>query len=376
MLEHKNAPDAAAEIKAALAGMTKTIDDGLKGLSDRVDEVERKANKARLGGTPGGTPDEAALVNERKALGTFVRTGDDSEMKSMLVGSDPDGGYFVQPALSASMTKRLYDISPMRRIADVQTITVGDAFEEPLDTDEVAATWVGENEARPTTASARVGMRRVPVHEIYANQPVTQRLIDDAGFDIGAWVEGKISDKFGRSEATAFVSGNGVKKPRGFLSWDVDTAADVARSWTKLQYVLTDVATAVSADDLRNLYWALRTVHRSNGTWLMASATANSVDKLKDGNGDYLWRNGMTAGAPPSLLGRPVEFAEDMPAIATGNFPIAFGDWKTGYQIVEKVGVRYLRDPFSSKPNVLFYAYRRVGGDVRNSDAIKLMKIA
>lgn len=376
MLEHKNAPDAAAEIKAALAGMTKTIDDGLKGLSERVDEVERKANKARLGGTPTGAPDDAALANERKALGAFVRTGDDAELKSMMVGSDPDGGYFVHPAMSASMTKRLFDVSPMRRVADVQTITAGDAFEEPLDTDESGATWVGENEARPATTTPKVGLRRVPVHEIYSNQPVTQRLIDDSGFDVGAWVEGKIADKFGRAEATAFVNGNGIKKPTGFLSWATDPAADITRPWNKLQHVVSGGAGVVSADDLRNLYWALRAVHRGNGTWLMTSATANSIDKLKDLQGDYLWRDGMTAGAPPSLLGRPVEFAEDMPAIATGNLPIAFGDFKAGYQIVEKVGIRYLRDPFTSKPNVLFYAYRRVGGDVRSSDAIKLMKIA
>jgi HK97 family phage major capsid protein len=372
MLEHKNAPDAAAEIKAALAGITKTVDDGLKGLSGRLDDVERKANRARLGG--GSSPlDEGA---QRKALGAFVRTGDEAELKSMLTGSDPDGGYFVVPALSASMTKRLFDLSPMRRLADVQTITVGDAYEEPLDTDEAAATWVGETEARPATTTQKVGVRRVPVQEIYANQPVTQRLLDDSGFDIGGWVEGKIADKFGRAEATAFVNGDGIKRPRGFMNWDTDPAADIARPWTKLQYVVSGNVVAITSDSLRDLYWALRTVHRGNGTWLMSSSTANSVDKLKDGNGDYLWRNGMTPGAPPTLLGRPVEFAEDMPAVGANAFPIAFGDFKAGYQIVEKTGIRMLRDPFTSKPNVLFYAYRRVGGDVRNSDAIKLMKVS
>jgi HK97 family phage major capsid protein len=214
------------------------------------------------------------------------------------------------------------------------------------------------------------------VNELYALQPVTQRLLDDASFDIGKWVEGKIADKFARSEGTAMVTGNGIGRPRGFLAVPTDVADDGTRAWGKLQYVVSGAAASIVADALRNQYWALRAPHRKNATWLMASATANLVDKLKDSAGDYLWRNGMTSGAPPSLLGRPVEFDENMPAVGAGTFPIAFGDWLRGYLIVDKAGIKTLHDPYTSKPNVLFYAYRRIGGDVANYDAIKLMKIS
>lgn len=289
---------------------TKGVAGDLKALTDRLDEFEKKQNRLRLAGVPAeqGKIDRETAIKFRSAIGDLVRTGEsrkldelrEEERKALSVGSDPDGGYLTSPVLSTMMTARLRDQSPMRNLARVETITTGDAFEEPLDLDDVDATWVGEKQARPATGTAKVGMLTVPVHEIYALQPVTQRLLDDSGFDIGGWVEGKIADKFGRSEGAACVVGNG----------------------------------------------------------------------------DYLWRDGMTAGASPSLLGRPVEFDENMPAVGAGALPIAFGDWKQGYLIVDKMGAKFLRDPYTDKPNVLFYYYRRTGGAVANFDAIKLLKVA
>lgn len=379
-IERKNAPPAPNEAKAAIDKLTSTVETGLKALSGRIEAVEKIAARPRLGGNVSNT-DPSALAAEFKALGGFVRTDDDTEFKAMSVGSNPDGGYLVHSALSKQMTTKLFDQSPIRGICRIETITDGDAFEEPVDNAEIGASWVSENASRPVTTTATLRMLRVPVHEIYALQQVTQRLLDDSGTDIGAWIEGKVSDKFGRSEGAACVSGDGINKPRGFMDHDKAATADDTRTWGALQYVVSGSASVVAdadggANGLKDLYWALRAPYRKNGTWVMASATANALDKLKDANKDYIWRDGMTAGAPPSLLGRPVEFDENMPTIGAGNYPVAFGDFKAGYMIVDKAGVRWLRDPFSSKPNVLIYAYRRTGGDVANSEAIKLLKIA
>ncbi len=374
-----------------IAALKKSIDDNSQEVAGLVKDVKwactelERLGIARqdsgnrrllpgLGGNNDNNPEvREALAKEWNAIAKFARTGDESEMRS--VSGSSEGGYVVYPQVSAVMTKRLFDMSPMRRLARIETMTTGDSWEEPADLEQTSATWVREEETRPETATPQPGRLVVPVCEIYALQPLTQNLIDDAYIDVGAWIEGKISDKFARAEGMAFVTGDGVKKPKGFMSLLTTTDDDFTRDKEKLQHVITGNATVVTADSLRDIYWKLRAVHRGNATWMMSSDTANSIDKLKDGNGDYLWRNGMTAGSPPSLLGRPVEFAEDMAAIGAGTYPIAFGDFKAGYLIVDKAGMRLLRDPYSSKPYVLFYAYRRVGGNVALPDAIKVLKV-
>ena len=370
-----------AETKAA----AKTAADELaKVQTDLANErKEREALEARInrgGLATGGDGDEKAAAEEHKALAKFARTDDISDLKSLSVGSDPDGGYFVTPAMSTSMTKRLYDESPMRRICRVETITAGDSFEEIDDRDEVGATWVGENASRPSTDTPAVGKWKVPVCEIYAMQPITQKLLDDTGRDLGGWIEGKITDKIGRTEGTAFISGEGGLQPKGLLPYDTVTDTDFARAAGKIQYVPTGNASAFPSsnpgDVLKTLLWSLRAPYRKGAVWQMNSTTASVIDKFKDGMGNYLWRFGMTAGAPASLLGYPVEINEDMPDIGANAFPVAFGNFKEAYCIVDKAGVKFLRDPYTNKPNVLFYAYRRVGGGLANDDAVKLLKCA
>jgi HK97 family phage major capsid protein len=342
-------------------------------LEARMDDIEKKVNRGKLGGNGNRSADADA---EYKALGKFVRNGDDAELKTMSVGSDPDGGYLTLPVMSPTMTKKLFDQTPLRQMARVETITTGDAWEEPIDASDIDATWVGEMDTRTPGQTPQVGMLRVPVQEICALQPITQRLLDDSGFDIGGWVQGKITDKFARTEGTAFVGGDGFKKPRGFLSHNIVVTSDATRKWGDLQYIPSGDAEEIGADALRSLVWGVRAPYRADSQWLMNSTTASLLDKLKNGQGDYLWRNGMTAGAPDELLGYPVQFSEDMPDVGSNAYPIAFGNWKLGYLIVEKVGLKLLRDPFTNKPMVQFYAYRRVGGDVANSEAIKLLKVA
>ena len=199
------------------------------------------------------------------------------------------------------MTKKIFDASPIRRLARVETITTGDAWEEPIDNDDVGTEWVGESAARSATSTAQLGLLRVPVHESYSLQPVTKRLIDDASVDVGAWVEGEIPDKFARQEGLAFATGDRVAKPRGFLNYPTSTAADAARAWATIQHVVSGAAAAIKADALRNLVWRLRGTYRTEAAWVMNSNTAGLVDKLKDGDGRYIWRDSSAAGVPPTL---------------------------------------------------------------------------
>jgi len=381
-LEHKGAQEVhPAEIKEALDQLLTTVNgritslhSSVKGMQNQVDNIEKKAGRIGLSNGVNLTAHEAT-TEYTKALATMIRTGDEAALKGMSVGSDPDGGYVVIPARSQGMTQKIFDGSPIRRLARVETITTGDAWEEPIDADDIGAEWVGESQARPVTDTAQLGLLRVPVHETYALQPVTQRLIDDASIDVGAWVEAKISDKFARQEGTAFTLGDGIAKPRGFLTYDTATTRDATRAWGTIQHIMSGAATAITADALRDVVWGLRAPYRMGSAWLMNSNTANSIDKLKDGNGDYIWRDSSAAGGPPSLLGYPVEFSEDMPDIAAGSLALGLANWKRAYVIADKLGIRVLRDPFSSKPKVLIYAYKRVGGGLANSEAIKLMKI-
>lgn len=372
-------------IKASIDAFTTKTSETVTAVSAKVSALESSVEHVqavlrRPNFSAGHNDNEGGIKAERDAVAIFARTGDDSMLRDiqagMHTGSDPDGGYLVMPTYSTSMTKKLYDISPIRRVARVETITSGDSFVEPIDNGETEAVWVGETAARPTTDSPTIGMLTVDAHEIYSNTPITQKLLDDGGFDLGSYIEGKTTDKFGRSESSAFVTGTGVGKPRGFLTYDTAVTTDATRAWNTLQHVVSGAATAVTADGLKNLTWSLRAPYRQGATFVMNSNTANSVDKLKDGNGNYLWRASMIAGAPNGLLGYPVEFDEDMPDLEAGSLSIAFANWKLAYLIVDRLGVRFLRDPFTAKPHVLFYAYKRLGGGIANSQAMKIMKTA
>lgn len=373
----------------------------IKTANDRMDDLEKKLNRGRLGGT--GEPD-AELKGARdftrlamsargelkvgveftdekidlpayksycSALPTYLRrdlAGVDH--KAMSVGSDPDGGYFVTPAIGNIITGVVFETSPLRAIANIETIS-SDAIEYPRDDDEASAGWVGEQETRTETVTPKAGMQRVPVHELYALPKVTQKLLEDAAFDIESWLGRKIGDKFGRIEATAFVSGNGVKRPRGFVTYASGTFA--AGGTGKIEQVAAAGSGAVIFDDLINLLTALKEYYLNGAVFLMQRATVGKVMLLKDGQGHYLWQPNTQAGKPSVLLGYDVRQAADMDAIAGSKLPIAFGNFKMGYTIVDRIGISTLRDPYSAKPFIQFYTRKRVGGDVTNFEAIKLL---
>lgn len=383
------------EHHASVVAMAKDVTDTKKSVSafeKDIDAMSKKIAALQHGGgseacevdPTGATINPATLKAEREAIVSYYRNGSQEKLLSiradMSVGSDPDGGLWVAPTMSSAITRRLFDSSPITRLARTVTMTSGSEFQEPIDAGDVGAVWAAEQEPRPETSSPKLGLLTVPLHEIYSNVPVTQKLLDVADWDVGAWLQGKISDRFVRSISTALVSGDGAGKPRGILSYTNVATADAARPWGQIQYVPSGGAAGFAdtnpADALKSLIWSLRAPYRTGANWLMNSTTLSVVDKMKDGQGNYLLRPGLTAGMPNMLLGYPVEVDENMPDIGANALPIAFGNFRLAYLYLNMPGLRLIRDPFTAKPNVLFYAYQRVGGAVANSEAIKLLKCA
>ena len=353
----------------------------LERLSKAVQSVEVMQQRYGLGLGGSSAFDSGDTKQLNGALRTLLR-GNDAEIKAMSVASDPDGGFTVVPALASAFNRVEIDFSPIRQLARIVPIEQSDAFEEVLDKDSAAASWVGETTARTATTSPQIGKLRIPVHEIYAMPEATQTLIDDSQFDIQAWLSEKVGQKFGSSEGAAFVSGSGVTQPRGFLTYPTAATPDASRPWGTFQHVLTGTNGAFGADPngaekLIDLVHTLKAGYRRGAVWLMSKATTGAVRKLKDGAGRFVWTDSLLPGIPSNLLGYPVFEAEDMPVLTgTGNLAIAFGNFRRGYTIVDRLGVRLLVDPFSNKPYVRLYTTKRVGGDVHNFDALKFLKFS
>lgn len=323
------------------------------------------------------------------AIAAYLRHGqpalDRQDVRAALsVGSDPAGGYLVIDDKDPVPREKLYRTSPMRALASVQPVA-GGAFEGVLEAGDFGSGWVGELDARPETASGTFAEFRIVAHEQYALVPVTQRLLDDAAIDVAGYVVSRLDAKFLRTENAAFVSGDGSSKPRGFLTYPTSTQADDVRPLGTLQYIPVGASGAFpmisgsAAHDVGALYDLKGSLHaelRAGAVWAMNSATLAAIEKLRDADGNSLLRTGLDAATPERLLGYPVVVFEDMPDIAVDSLSIAFANFAVAYQIVEKPGVRVLRDPYTQKGKVQFYAYRRVGGDVTNFDAIKLLKFS
>jgi HK97 family phage major capsid protein len=299
------------------------------------------------------------------------------EIKALSVGSDPDGGFTVTPDLSGRIATLVRDTSPMRQVANVVTIGT-DALEGINDLSEATSGWVGETEARAETATPRIGEYRIPVHEQYAEPRATQKLLDDSLFNVEEWLAMKIAERLSRMENEAFVTGNGVKKPRGFLTYPDGTPS--AAGAAVIEQLATggdgDFADETPGDALINLVYSLKSAYREKAVFMMKRSTLAEVRKLKDGNDNYLWQPDFQMRQGGTLLGFNVVEAEDMPDIASGSLSIAFGDFNAGYQIVDRQGIRILRDSFTAKPYVKFYTTKRTGGDVVNFEAIKLLRFS
>ncbi|HRQ25653.1 phage major capsid protein [Hyphomicrobium sp.] len=339
-------------------------------------ELREMNTKQQTAGVLGGG---SYSLDERADRETFAKFGRTGIRAASSTDSNPDGGYTVPRTIDTQIARLARDATPMRGLASVVTIE-GNSYVKTVSLHGPTATWVGEREARDQTPGLKLSQLEFFVHELQAMPAATQTLLDDAFTDVAALLSSEIATAFSEEEDLNFVRGDGVKRPHGFLSYPI--VANSSWTWGKLGFVKSGVAAALTdethngLDALQDLYYALRAPYRTNGSWLMNSATANVISKLKDENGNYLWQPSVQAGSPNLLYGRPVTIDENMDPIGADKYPVAFGDFARGYLIVDRIGIRLLRDPYSSKPYVLFYTTKRVGGGVQNFDAIKLLKIA
>lgn len=300
----------------------------------------------------------------------------------MRTGSDPDGGFTVDRQVDNVLDTVLRDLSPLRSLARVVSLTTGNSWEKILGKSGAQSYWAGEEDTRNETGSPTLGKIEIAPGEVYAIPSLTNHVLEDSMFDLNGFLAEDVAGEFALAEGAAFISGNGINKPRGFLTYAAVTAADTGRDFGKLQYLPTGTSGAFAAsnpaDILCDLVTSLRASYRAGDgvAWLMNSATANVVRKFKDGQGNYLWTPSIIAGQPDRLLGYPVAIDEGMPDIAANSVSIVFGNWRRGYAIVDKPGLRLIVDKVTRKGWTLLYFSRRVGGGLVDSNALKLLKFS
>lgn len=322
-------------------------------------------------------------VQYKSAFFELCRHGDlerltSDQRKALSAGSDPDGGYLLPPSTVGRMVKKVYEKSIMRQLATVVSIST-DALEGIVDNGEADAGWVSEMGTRNDTNTPQVGKYRVEAHEMYAQPKVTQKLIDDAATDVEGWLAEKTADKFARVEGSAFWTGDGVGKPRGLATYPTAATADDTRAWGTFEHVATGASGALGSgkmDPLQDIQGALKDEYLQRAQWAMRRELRTSLRKLKESTSDrYLWEPSMQVGQPERLNGYAVRIDQYMPAIAANSLSLAFGDFAEAYTIVDRMGVRTLRDPYTAKPYVRFYSTRRTGGAAVNFEAIKFLKL-
>ncbi|MDY6860036.1 MAG: phage major capsid protein [Pseudomonadota bacterium] len=377
-----------AEVKSALTGFLSDFRDFQADVKFKLQQQEERLTmldrKSLITGRPALATSAETGAPHKKAFAAYLRSGDDDalrglemEGKAMSTAVAGDGGFLVDPETAAAIKGVLNSTASMRSIAQVVQVEAT-SFDVLVDHTDIGSGWATETATQTETSTPQIDRVSIPLHELSAMPKVSQRLLDDSAFDIEAWLAGRIADKFARAEAAAFVSGDGVDKPKGILTHA--TVDDTLWSWGNLGYIPTgtdgDFDAVSPSDAILDLVYALGAEYRAGASFVMNSKTTGVVRKMKDADGRFLWSDGLAAGEPARLLGYPVLVAEDMPDIAPGAFAIAFGNFQAGYTIPERNDLRVLRDPFSAKPHVLFYATKRVGGDVSDFAAIKLLKFA
>lgn len=377
------------EIKAGFADVVKAekvdkINAEITNLQKALDEHSKQVAALRVG--PAGdkkvSPEVAAHTS---AFNSFFRKGVDAGLRELEVkaalrtDSDPDGGYLVPEEMSNTIDRIAEVESVMRQLATVIQISTG-TYKKLVNLGGTGYGWVGETQARPETNTPTLAELAFHVHEIYANPAATQTLLDDARVDIAAWLGNEIALTFAEQEGAAFIAGDGVLKPRGLLQYT--NVANGSYAWGSIGYVPSGVAGALTdgsnngTDAMISLYYSLKPKYRNGASFIMSDAVMGTVRKFKDGDGNYMWAAPMGVGEVASFLGKPVYNDDNMSAIGANAFPIAFGNWKAAYLIVDRFGIRVLRDPYTNKPWVHFYTTKRVGGGVQNFEAYKLLKVA
>jgi HK97 family phage major capsid protein len=359
------------------------LDERLDTLSAQLQEVNQKQARLALEGGDPDTKDSPDARAYTKAMGQYLRKGHESglrdlEVKAMSVDSDPDGGYWVGPQVSARIVTRLRDTSPIRQYATIEPIS-SDSLEGAIDRDEADAGWVGERSNRPETGTPQIGVWRIFAHEAYAEPKTTQKILDDAARDVEGWLGGKIGDKLARITNTACVVGDGHLKPRGFATYPTSSAVDGSRADKTFQHVLSGAsadfgAALAGTDTLLDLIYSLSDKYMANARFFLRRTMLAKVRKIKDGDGNYAWQPPVQAGQPLVILGFPFAIFDDIPALEASSLSLWFGDMAQAYTIVDRVGIRVIRDAITLKGWVKFYSTIRVGGDVLDFDALKVVK--
>jgi HK97 family phage major capsid protein len=371
-----------------------------KGLVGRLDRLETALRRPALGGWEAGAASEAKCAAEfetavlsrkgalqapvtyprlddyrafKSAFARYLRKDKDAltqaEVKALSAGSDPDGGYLVVSEMSQRIVSKVFESSPLRAVATVETIG-SDTLELPIDEDEAASGWAAETAPRTETATPKLGKQSIATHELWAFPMATQRLLDDASLDIETWLAGKIAEKFARDESTAFMTGDGTDRPRGLLTYPDGTARG------SIEQLPTRKADGFSFDGIIGIVYALKEPYAARASWLIKRESVAQLLMLKDNAGNYLYTPPNQSGQIATLYGYPLRYAADLPSVAAGALVAAFGDFAAGYTIVDRLGIRALRDPYTKKPFVGFYTTKRVGGDVVTFEAVKLLKVA
>ncbi|SDI07091.1 phage major capsid protein [Pseudomonas panipatensis] len=355
----------------------------VEGLNEKLgalDELKSALEKEIAGlKRPDGTGTKAA--NEHKtAFMQFVRKGVDTglgelQAKALQIGVEADGGYAVPEELDRAIIELLRDESPMRQVCNQITVGTPD-YKRLVNLGGAGAGWVGETAPRPETGTPALAQINAFMGEIYANPQATQTSLDDMFFDAEGWLNSEVGREFSEMEGSAFLLGNGTNKPKGVLAYPLAVTGDKTRPYGTLQKLISGTAGAFNGDKLIDLVHALKAGYRSSATWMMNNLSVAYVRKLKDSDGNYLWRPGLEVGQPSSLIGYGITENEDMPDIAADANALMFGDFKRGYTIVDRIGTRVLRDPYTNKPYVGFYTTKRVGGMLVDSQAIKVLTLS
>lgn len=370
-LEQKASVDVLTEEK--LNRLNQALEDN----QNQIDSLLLKSSRPSLNGERNSSLLE---TKHHSAFNNYMRKGDanklrEIETKALSITSDPDGGYLVPDETEKAVMSSLKEVSPIRSIAGVRQVS-GTVYKKPFSITGPGTGWVGETAARPETTSPTLAELSFPTMELYAMPAATSNLLDDSAVNIDEWIAEEVQSAFAEQETAAFVNGDGVNKPQGFLNY---TSVDESSwSWGNIGYLATGVDGDFPASDpsdvLIDLIYTLKSAYRANSNWVLSRSTQAEIRKIKDADGNYIWQPANRPGEQPSLLGYPVTEVEDMPTIGSDSLSIAFGDFNRGYLIVDRLGLRVLRDPYSSKPYVLFYTTKRVGGGVQDFDAIKFLK--
>lgn len=381
----KSANDEALKAKAEgkavadLEALAAKANEDITRISKELTDLAKKANRPAA---PGHEND--ALNNEHKAAFlAFMRKGQDAglkdlQLKAVQVGVDSDGGYAVPQELDRNILQLLRDESPMRQVCNVMTIG-GVEYSKPVNLGGASSGWVGETDERPETNTPKLTVIKPVMGEIYANPAATQTALDDMFFSPETWIAQEVAYEFAKQEGLAFLSGDGTNKPKGLLTAPVSTDSDKAgRPFGTIQVVHTGVANnfpaTAPADVLIDLIYSLKGGYRSGATFMLNSLTLATVRKWKDSENNYIWQPSLQMGQPSLILGYGVTENEDMPDVGANALPVLFGNFKRAYTIVDRFGIRTLRDPFTNKPYVHFYTTKRVGGMLEDTQAVKFLR--